>query len=123
MAATVVDASAIAALLFGETEADEVRQRLGDNQLFAPPLLNFELANVCWLKGRKNPALRESLAEAFRLRSLLGIEEVHVDYDAVLALATQTGLTAYDGAYLWLTRHLGAELVTRDRGLAAVSAA
>jgi uncharacterized protein with PIN domain len=43
MAVKVVDASALAALLFGEPEAE----RLGNARLAAPALLGFELANVC----------------------------------------------------------------------------
>ena len=35
-----------------------------------------------------------------------------------VALALATGLTAYDASYLWLTRKLGAELVTLDQQLA-----
>ncbi len=41
-----------------------------------------------------------------------------VDYAAVVAVAQQTALTAYDAAYLWLARHLDAELVTLDADLA-----
>ena len=44
-----------------------------------------------------------------------------MDYDAVLDLALATGLTAYDASYLWLSSHLGAELVTLDRQLARMS--
>jgi predicted nucleic acid-binding protein len=33
------------------------------------------------------------------------------------ALARQTGLTAYDAAYLWLSRAYDAELVTLDTAL------
>jgi predicted nucleic acid-binding protein len=36
-------------------------------------------------------------------------------------LAVQTQLTAYDAAYLWLARHLGAELVTFDATLKAAA--
>ena len=42
-----------------------------------------------------------------------------VDFGSVLRLAIETGLTAYDASYLWLSRHLGARLVTLDRKLAA----
>jgi predicted nucleic acid-binding protein len=37
-----------------------------------------------------------------------------VDHEASLDLAISTGLTAFDAAYLWLARHLEAELVTLD---------
>ena len=43
------------------------------------------------------------------------------DASALAAVAKDTGLTAYDASYLWLARHLGAELVTLDTKLAAVA--
>ena len=48
MAVRVVDASALAALLFGEPEAEAVAALIDESQLVAPSLLAFELANVCW---------------------------------------------------------------------------
>ena len=44
-----------------------------------------------------------------------------VDPLAVFALAVETGLTAYDGAYLWLSRELKAPLVSLDRELLAAA--
>ncbi len=114
----VVDASALGALLFGEPEAEVVAARLGDARLVAPPLLGFELTNVCLQKTRRHPEQRASLMAAFRLRNRLAVEEIAVDHDRVLELAMATGLTGYDASYLWLTRQLGAELVTLDRQLA-----
>ena len=119
----VVDASAIAALLFGEPEAGSVAEQLGDARLLAPALLGFELANVCLIKSRRHPEQREALAAAFRLRARLGVEEVAVDHDGVLELAADTGLTAYDASYLWLALRLGVELVTLDRRLSQADAA
>lgn len=118
MSVKVVDTSALAALLFGEPEAEVVAQRLGDARLVAPALLCFELANVCLIKSRRHPDQSPALAAAFRLRNRLAVEEVVVDYDATLELAATTGLTAYDASYLWLARQLGAELVTLDKQLA-----
>jgi uncharacterized protein with PIN domain len=45
----VVDASALAALLFGEPEGEAVAAQLDGARLVAPCLLGFELANVCAL--------------------------------------------------------------------------
>lgn len=114
----VVDASALGALLFGEPEAEVVAARLGDARLVAPPLLGFELTDVSLQKTRRHPEQWSSLMAAFRLRNRLAVEEIAVDHDSVLAMAMTTGLTAYDASYLWLTRRLGAELVTLDRQLA-----
>jgi predicted nucleic acid-binding protein len=117
----VVDASAVAAILFGEPEAAAVAERLEGARLAAPSLLAFELANVCLTKIRRQPAQREALRAALRLARRLKVETVAVDHAAALDLAEATGLTAYDASYLWLSRSLGGALVTLDRKLAAAS--
>jgi predicted nucleic acid-binding protein len=120
-ATKVVDASALAALLFGEPEAEAVAARLDGARLAAPNLLAFELANVCLVKCRRHSDQREALLAAFGLRSRLGVEEIAVDQGGVVELALETGLTAYDASYLWLSRRLGAELVTYDKALDAAA--
>jgi predicted nucleic acid-binding protein len=122
MAVKVVDASALAALLFGEPEAEAVAGQLEGARLVAPALLGFELANVCLIKSRRHPEQRAALTAAFRLRAQMAVEEVAVDHEGALELAAATGLTAYDASYLWLTRELGAELATLDQRLAKVDA-
>jgi predicted nucleic acid-binding protein len=121
MPVKVVDASALAALLFGEPEAEAIASRLGDARLVAPALLGFELTNVCLIKSRRHPEQRSSLTAAFGLRTRLAVEEVAVDHEGALELSLTTGLTAYDASYLWLTRQLGAELVTLDKQLATAA--
>lgn len=113
----IVDASTVAALIFGEAEAEAIAGQLVDARLVAPVLLEFELANVCVTKMRRHPLQRNALRTAFGLARQLGIEIVAVDYTAVLDLADQTGLTAYDASYFWLARELGGELMTLDRKL------
>jgi predicted nucleic acid-binding protein len=110
----VVDASAVAALLFGEPEAESIAGRLTDARLVAPALLAFELADICRTKGLRQPQQRPALRAALALRRRLAVVEVRVDHEAALDLATLEGLTAYDASYLWLVRHIGAELVTLD---------
>jgi predicted nucleic acid-binding protein len=117
----VVDASALAALLFAEPEAEAIAGQLEGARLAAPSLVNFELANVCVTKIRRQPSQRDALRAAFRLAHRLRVESVAVDHAAIVDLAETTGLTAYDASYLWLTRTLDAELVTLDQKLAAAS--
>ncbi len=122
MAVRVVDASALAALLFGEPEAEHIAGQLTDSRLVAPALLGFELANVCLIKCRRHPDQNNTLRTAFALRAQMQIEEIAVDHDENLALAAATGLTAYDASYLWLARRLDAELVTLDQQLGKAAA-
>ena len=123
MAVKVVDASAVAALLFSEPEAEVVASALDGAELVAPTLLSFELTNVCVMKCRRHPDLRQALLAAFQLRGRLGIAETAVDHRDVLELALKYGLTAYDASYLVLARKLGAELVTLDEALTRAGAA
>jgi predicted nucleic acid-binding protein len=120
--AKVVDASAIAALLFGEPQGEEVTRRIEGARLIAPSLLGFELANVCVTKCRRHPRQRGELLNAFMLHRRFAIEEVAVDHETVIKIAVAAGLTGYDAAYLWLARELGAELVTLDEKLERAAA-
>ena len=118
----VVDASALAALLFGEPEAEAIAARLGKARLVAPTLMPYELANVCVVKCRRHPGERDALLAAFGMRTKLRVEEVAVDHRAALTLALASGLTLYDATYLWLARELAADLVTLDRQLERAAA-
>ena len=114
----VVDASALAALLFGEPDAEAVAAQLADRQLTAPTLLRYELASVYLKKIRRYDSERSALTEMLRAYPRLSIDEVQPDPDGMAHLAEQTGLTAYDAAYLWIGRLLAAPIVTLDAGLA-----
>jgi predicted nucleic acid-binding protein len=61
------------------------------------------------------------LLAAYALRHAVVVELAAVDHDQTLLLALQTGLSVYDASYLWLSRNLGAELVTLDARLASVA--
>lgn len=117
MAAKVVDASALAALVFAEPRAEEVASRLGSNRLAAPTLLRYELTSVCWKKIELHPELRDPLLAALALVDRLDIDEVDIPTVPMIELAERTRLTVYDAAYLWLARQLRLELVTLDTTL------
>jgi predicted nucleic acid-binding protein len=121
-AVKVVDASALAAVLFGEPEAEAIAARLETGRLVAPALLGFELGNVCLVKCRRRPELRDALLAAFELRSKLAVEELAVDYTGALQLALETRLTLYDASYLWLAQQLAADLITLDKELGRAAA-
>ena len=122
MSAKVVDASALAALLFGEPEGAAIAERLQGAGLIAPALLPFEIVNTCVKKIRRQPDQREALLAAFGMLDRMEVSIVEVDHGEVLALAERARLTAYDASYLWLARRMSCELVTLDRRLAAAGA-
>jgi predicted nucleic acid-binding protein len=119
MVAKVVDASALAALLFDEPEAESVADRLEGGNLVAPALLSFEIASVCLKKLRRDPTQRNPLLAALLVYDRMPIEILGVDHAGALQSAEAFGLSIYDAAYLWLAQQLDAELVTLDKGLQA----
>jgi predicted nucleic acid-binding protein len=121
--AKVVDASAIAALIFDEPTADAVADLVADTLLIAPALIEYELVNVCMSKFRRKEAPLATLLAGFSLFDRLGVELLDIDLTGVIALAAATGLSGYDASYLWLARRHEVELVTLDKRLAAAAAA
>ena len=90
MKRVVVDASALAAVVFEEPSADEVAPRLHRAVVYAPTLLKFELANIAWKKmrapGADRGALLTALDKALDPRSGIVWHEVsHTDIVLIAA--------------------------------------
>ena len=122
MAAIVIDASALAALVFDEPDSGDVSARFDDaERVAAPALVWFELANTCWKKIRRHPEQRDWLLERFARARDLPVEVVDVEHRDAIVLACDTGLSVYDASYLLLARHLDVGLLTLDQRLRAVA--
>ena len=124
MSGVVVDASALAAITFGEPSGEAVAGRLEGATVFAPALLKYELANIAWKKAKRDSSNAPGILKALTLAigPRCGINWRDVDATDVALIAAATGLTAYDASYLWLAGSLGADLITLDERLAQVSA-
>lgn len=118
MSVTLVDASAVAAVLFDEPEAAPVMASVGAT-LLAPTLLRYEIASICSVKLQRDPGLAKSTLRRYRLFAGLAIEFDEPDWDTLPVLARQWELSAYDAAYLQLALKHKAPLVTLDARLAA----
>lgn len=118
MTGVVVDASALAAVLFDEPEAPDVRRRLHGHTLLATTLIDYELANTALKKMRREPERTAAVLAALHTGQLLQLRRVRPDMTQVLTLAALANLTAYDASYLWLAKTLGVGLVTLDQALA-----
>ena len=121
MPVRVIDASALAALVFNEPDADRVLGDIARGSLAAPHLIATELASVCLKKIRAHPADRAAYIAAFDLLNQMNIELMPISLDEAIALAEATNLSIYDACYLWLALSLKCELLTLDKKLASVS--
>ena len=121
MVVKVVDASAIAALLFNEPEAERVATVLDGCVLAAPTLLEYEIGHTCWKMCRRHAESAAALRQALGGFSALGIKLHAVDLVEALVVAERFELTVYDASYLWLARRLQAPLVSLDRRLGGLA--
>jgi predicted nucleic acid-binding protein len=113
----VVDASALAAVLFGEPMEGRIGPILDRVTPIAPSLLAYEIANVALYKIGLYPDRSESIRAAIRLFERMIIEYFPVPPQPLVDLARDTGLSCYDAVYLWLSRETGVPLLTLDRRL------
>ena len=121
MRTVVVDASALAAIVFNEPGAAQWVRRLDGAALFAPTLLQYELQSVARKKCRQAPddSARFVRALALALDPHAGIAWMDPDPADVVLLSNATGLSTYDASYLCLAGALDADLATADGALAA----
>jgi Predicted nucleic acid-binding protein, contains PIN domain len=117
----VVDASVLAAVAFGEARADEGVALLRGSRLVAPGLLWYEMSEVARTKCLARSDEAEAILEQLEAARRLPINLRSPDWETITQLALDTGLTAYDAAYLSLAQSLRAPLATFDRRLGDVA--
>lgn len=118
MSVTVIDASALAAVMFDEPEAEPVIASIS-GRLVAPTLIRYEIASVCTTKLIRYPQLKRYTLARYRLLDRLELETAEPAWHALPALAERWAISTYDAAYLQIALQRGAFLVTLDARLAA----
>jgi predicted nucleic acid-binding protein len=119
----VVDASVIAAALFGEASHAEAIALLHGRSLHAPHLLDYEIASVGLKKLRREGVPTDIVAAALHAYGRLQVERHAVDAENIATVAQRHRLTAYDAAYLCVAEQLAAPLATLDDRLAEAARA
>jgi len=89
--AKVVDASVVGAQAFGEPRAEEALSLLEGVRLYAPVLLDYELASIARKKILRYPERRGELLQALELALSLDIRRVDVDHLAAVGVRLETG--------------------------------
>lgn len=117
----VVDASAVAEILFGTESGRRAAALLDGQELYAPAHLTAEVASVIrgWALSRQ--ITDEQALRAFREFEALGVEEVPMMSLLPAVYSLRHNVSAYDAMYVVLARALECELLTLDARLAAAA--
>jgi len=118
----VVDASAIAAIIFNEPRRPIAEAKLAGGVMHAPAFIDIEMASTCLKKIRAKLYPRPLLLAMYETYDRLTIRKSSTKLLDALELAERTKLSIYDANYLWLARHLGCGLVTLDDTLEKAAA-
>jgi predicted nucleic acid-binding protein len=121
-AGVILDASTTLSWAFDDEAgkySDAVLEFVTENHALVPSLWKYEIANGVLVGLRR---ARLSIDEAVAFSQDLAAMDIQVDVSAtepvaLLAEAVDSGLTAYDAAYLMLARETGLPLATQDRAL------
>jgi len=91
----------------------------GEIRIVVPSLLGFEVLNGLLIASRRGHLEIATALQAYRGFQALGLEVISMEADGpeILRIAAQTGLTAYDAAYIALARREKADLLTNDTRL------
>jgi predicted nucleic acid-binding protein len=114
----VVDASVLASALADDgPDGDRARHRLAGERLFAPELIDLEVASV-WRRAARSGRLDDRRA-GLALADLASMPLARASHRPLLARIWElrTNLTPYDAAYVALAELLDSVLVTADRAL------
>lgn len=98
--------------------ANAILAIMPDSEVFVPGIWSLEIANVLLVAQRRNRMTQQQSEQAIALlQSLLIQVDPATDANALgatLTLGRQSGLAAYDAAYLELALRLGLPLATLD---------
>lgn len=114
----VVDASIVASALADDgSDGEQIRARLAGEQLFAPELLDLEVASV-WRRAARSGKLPERRADQ-ALADLAALPLVRAPHRPLMGRIWELreNLTTYDAAYVALAEALESSLLTADEPL------
>jgi len=117
----VVDASAVAEILFGTEAGRRAAALLDGHELLAPQHLTAEVASVIHGWSLSGQISDEHALRAFREFDALGVEQVPMMSLLPSVYSLRHNISAYDAMYVVLARAVPCQMLTLDARLAAAA--
>lgn len=117
----VVDASAVAEILFGTEAGRRAAVLIDGHELLAPQHLTADVASVVRGWSLSQQITDEQASRAFREFDALDVEQVPMMSMLPAVFALRHNISAYDAMYVVLARAARCSLLTVDARLAAAA--
>ncbi|UPL10224.1 type II toxin-antitoxin system VapC family toxin [Microbacterium sufflavum] len=118
----VIDASAVAEILFGTEAGRRAAALIDGHELLAPQHLTAEVASIIRGWSLSEQITDEQALRAFGEFDALGVEQMPMMSMLPAVYALRHNVSAYDAMYLVLARAAQCSLLTLDARLAASAA-
>ena len=116
---TVIDASALVAMLLREDGAEEVRRALESRYVCAPELIDAEVLSALARCERHGELTRVEARNLVRMLALVQIKRIPHCLLLNGAWKRRGNLSLYDALYVALAARVGGRVLTKDRRMAA----
>ena len=117
----VADTNTFLAVALDEPEKARLIEATDGNELVAPAVLPYEIANALSSLARRKIITGRQLAAAWDATAAVPVELATVNVRAALLLAGHFGIYAYDAYFLQCAQDTKCPLLTLDRGLKRVA--
>lgn len=116
-----IDASAIIAVLLGESSKEGLAKATRGKHLVAPLSTPWEVANAFSAMLKRRSLELSQAQQAMKIFHSLPIRFVEVDFSSVLSIANDLNLYAYDVALIVCAMEQGTSLLSLDLKLNSVA--
>lgn len=117
MSVQVIDATALAALIFGEPAAEAIAERIQHSELITPEILRGDLAEICMYKIIHDGVAPDLCLAAMRLLDGIGLRYIEQAPADVIRFALERQLTTREAYYVRLAESVDTELVSLNVNL------
>ena len=117
----VADTNIFLATALNEPEKNAIISATGGHDLIAPEILPFEAGNALSAMVKRKRLSREDALLAFEEILKVPVELKRIDIGKALAMATKTGIYAYDAYFLQCADAFHAPLLTLDGAMKKIA--
>ena len=120
--AVVIDTNIILAVILGEPEKELIKEATTGEELLAPAVLPFEVANAFSRMAKRFRLERSRISRALDIYMRIPVRLIEADLRQAMMIALDHNIYAYDAFYLETAGRLKLRLLTLDLEMRRIAA-